>query len=74
MEVEQLFCGGCGKQLLTINEIDLGNCNNCKASKIEIIKEGAFLCWACGKKIATMNEIAQGVCYNCKAHIIRKLR
>ncbi|UCF13131.1 MAG: hypothetical protein JSW06_02460 [Thermoplasmatales archaeon] len=74
MEAEKLFCGACGKQLLTINEIDLGYCNNCMTSKIELFKKGAFLCWSCGKKIATMNEIAQSVCQNCKAHIIRKLR
>ncbi len=50
MEVGKLFCGGCGKQLSTINEIDLGNCNSCKISMIETIEDGAFLCWACGKK------------------------
>ena len=74
MEAEKLFCLNCGKQLFTINEIDLGHCNNCKASMTEVIDERAFLCWACGRKIATMNEISQGVCHNCKAHIIRKLR
>ncbi|MCK4332376.1 MAG: hypothetical protein KAV40_02225 [Thermoplasmatales archaeon] len=74
MEAEKLFCWNCGKQLFTINEIDLGSCNNCRTSMTEVIDAGAFLCWACGRKMATMNEIAQGVCHNCKAYIIRKLR
>ena len=74
MEAEDLFCGYCGKQLFSINEIDLGKCNTCLKSKKEIVKENNFLCWSCGKIIITMNEIAQGICHNCKAAIIRKLR
>lgn len=74
MELEKKFCSNCGKQLFTIDEIEMGRCNNCKASITEVINERAFCCWACGRKIATMNEISQGICHNCKAYIIRKLR
>ena len=74
MEAEDLFCGNCGKQLISINEIDLGRCKTCLETKEGFIKENHFLCWSCGKIIASMNEIAQGICHNCKAAIIRKLR
>lgn len=74
MEAEDLFCGNCGKQLFSINEIDSGRCNTCLELMKKTDKKSDFLCWSCGKIIATMNEIAQGICHNCKAAIIRKLR
>ena len=73
MEDEIFFCRICGKQLTTINDIDLKICNNCQNSKENIAESTDFFCWACGRKLFEKSEIAQGVCHNCKASINRKI-
>ncbi|MFW6119813.1 MAG: hypothetical protein ACOC80_02795 [Petrotogales bacterium] len=74
MDCERLFCDKCGKQLLTIDEIEFGICDICKGSIKKANTNKAFLCWACNSELATMEEIAQGICHNCKAYITRGLR
>jgi len=68
------FCGTCGQQLFTIDEIAQRVCHKCKK---EMIQKGedttSFFCWACGEPLKEMGEVAQGVCNHCKASIIRKL-
>ena len=73
MEDEIFFCRICGKQLNTINEIELKICNDCKISKENIAGIEYFFCWACGRRLFEKGEVAQGVCHNCKASINRKI-
>jgi DNA-directed RNA polymerase subunit RPC12/RpoP len=65
------FCENCGRQFATIDELEEGICNHCRASGIVIDKRG-FHCWACERELETMHELAQGVCDSCKASILRK--
>ena len=70
---EVSFCGSCGKQLFTIDEITQRICHHCKNNKDQKDDEKTFFCWACGEKLVEMGEVAQGLCHNCKAYIIRKI-
>jgi len=70
---EIFFCKICGRQLTTVDEIEINICNQCKISKEKTTGSSEFYCWACGKALHTKSEIAQGVCNNCKASILRKI-
>jgi NADH pyrophosphatase NudC (nudix superfamily) len=69
-----VFCGFCGKQLFTIDEIAQRVCKTCKESRKNTEEDEVFFCWACGKKLNEMSEVAQCLCHQCKADIIRKIR
>jgi hypothetical protein len=73
MEDEIFFCKLCGKQLNTVNEIELNICNECKIPKEKTKGSENFYCWTCGKDLREKSEIAQGICHNCKASINRKI-
>jgi len=49
MEDEIFFCRICGKQLNTVDEIELNICNACKIAKEKTTGSTDFYCWACGK-------------------------
>jgi predicted RNA-binding Zn-ribbon protein involved in translation (DUF1610 family) len=66
------YCGSCGKQLCSVDEITERICHECKETR-HLKEENVFFCWACGGRLEEMSEIAQGLCHNCKASIIRKI-
>ena len=61
MEDEIFFCRICGKQLNTVDEIELNICNACKIAKEKTTGSTDFYCWACGKELREKSEIAQGL-------------